>query len=470
MKDKPRKPKRPRQPVGSRGRAAGGAKAPKGAAPTDAPGAKRPHMSGKHFGSRSTRPPAGQPERQGGLRQKPAGGTASAQRSPSPDTPSPGERIARRLARAGLASRREAEALIAAGRVKVNGEVLKSPAFNVRADDTILVDDTEIPTVERTRLFLFHKPAGVVTTSRDPEGRKTVFDVLPAGLPRLMTIGRLDINTEGLLLLTNDGGLARLLELPSTGWLRRYRVRVHGGVDEQALADLKNGIAVEGVFYGAIEASLERVQGSNAWLSLGLREGKNREVRTVLGALGLDVTRLIRVSFGPFQLADLPEGAVRELRGRTLRDQLGQRLIEAAGANFDAPVTRPFSSGPTLRREKTGKDEPARTPAGPPWRDERKRVRERRREDALERLQTRPGRPAGSRDKEHPRDPPARSRASNVWMAPGSRPMGTKPATPQDRSGAQAARPRQQPGPRGARPGSPSSGVKGRPGKPRGGK
>ncbi|TIV19172.1 MAG: rRNA pseudouridine synthase, partial [Mesorhizobium sp.] len=183
-------------------------------------------------------------------------------------------------------------------RVKVNGKVLDSPAFNVSATDVIHLDGTEIPPIERTRLFLFHKPAGVVTTNRDPEGRKTVFDVLPSDLPRLMTIGRLDINTEGLLLLTNDGGLSRVLELPATGWLRRYRARVHGKVEESALAGLREGIAVDGVFYGSIEASLDREQGTNAWLTLGLREGKNREVKNILGALGLDVTRLIRISYG----------------------------------------------------------------------------------------------------------------------------------------------------------------------------
>ncbi len=204
----------------------------------------------------------------------------------------PGERIAKRLARAGIASRRDAETLIAAGRIKLNGKVLDSPAINVIPSDVIELDGTQIPAIERTRLFLFHKPAGVVTTNRDPQGRRTVFDALPADLPRLVTIGRLDINTEGLLLLTNDGGLARVLELPATGWLRRYRVRVHGAPDEKALAELKHGIAVDGVFYGAIEAALDRTQGSNAWLTIGLREGKNREVKNILRALGLEVARL----------------------------------------------------------------------------------------------------------------------------------------------------------------------------------
>ena len=250
----------------------------------------------------------------------------------------PGERIAKVMARAGLCSRRDAEGWIAAGRVSVNGEVLTSPAFNVGPNDDVRVDGEPLHEPERTRLFAFHKPRGLVTSARDPEGRPTVFDALPKELPRVVAVGRLDINTEGLLLLTNDGGLARVLELPATGWLRRYRVRAHGAVAQDKLDALSEGVSIEGVHYAGIEARLERQQGSNVWLTMGLREGKNREIKRVLELLGLQVTRLIRVSFGPFELAELPEGAIEEIPTRVLRDQLGVRLAKQAHADFEAPV------------------------------------------------------------------------------------------------------------------------------------
>jgi 23S rRNA pseudouridine2605 synthase len=249
-----------------------------------------------------------------------------------------GERIAKVIARAGLASRREAEAWIAAGRVTVNGKVLESPACNVTDEDDVRVDGKKLSAPERTRLFLFHKPRGLVTTARDPEGRPTIFDALPPDLPRLVAVGRLDINTEGLMLLTNDGGLARVLELPSTGWLRRYRVRAHGRIDQAGLDGLSEGVTVDGIDYAGIEARLDREQGSNAWITMGLREGKNREIKRVLEHLGLAVNRLIRVSFGPFELGDLAEGEIAEVRTRVLRDQLGAKLAREAGVDLDAPI------------------------------------------------------------------------------------------------------------------------------------
>ncbi len=245
------------------------------------------------------------------------------------------DRIAKVIARAGLCSRREAETWIADGRVKLNGRVLDTPAITVKVGDKVEVDGQPLPERDRTRLWLFHKPRGTVTTTFDPEGRPTVFSILPEDLPRVMTIGRLDINTEGLLLLTNDGGLARVMELPATGWLRRYRVRAHGDIDQARLDALKDGIAIEGVLYGSVEATLDRRQGDNVWLTVGLREGKNREVKTILAHLGLDVNRLIRVSFGPFQLGELPDGAVEEVPRRVLRSQLGDRLASEAGADFE---------------------------------------------------------------------------------------------------------------------------------------
>lgn len=275
------------------------------------------------------------------------------------------ERIAKRMARAGLCSRRDAERWISDGRVKVNGKILKTPACLVTSQDTILVDGEVLPGKERTRLWLLNKKSGLVTTNRDPEGRKTVFEALPEELPRVLSIGRLDINTEGLLLLTNDGGLARALELPSTGWLRRYRVRAYGSITQTELDGLKEGVAIEGVLYGAIDAELERQQGSNVWLTFAMREGKNREVKKVLASLGLEVNRLIRLSYGPFQLGDLPTGQVREVRGRTLRDQLGQKLIELAGANFDLPPPSPStrkksapSEGATAKKQRWEKVDP----------------------------------------------------------------------------------------------------------------
>lgn len=233
------------------------------------------------------------------------------------------ERIAKVLARAGVCSRRDAERWIGEGRVAVDGQVLTSPAVTVTAESDVRVDGEPLPAPDRPRLWRYHKPAGLVTTHRDEKGRPTVFDALPKGLPRLISIGRLDLNSEGLLLLTNDGALARRLELPSTGWIRRYRVRVHGEVEPDRLTRLANGITIDGISYGPIRASLDRRQGSNAWLTMALREGKNREVRRVLEHLGLQATRLIRLSYGPFQLGNLPRGSVDEVPKKVLAEQLG---------------------------------------------------------------------------------------------------------------------------------------------------
>ena len=273
------------------------------------------------------------------------------------------------IARAGLCSRRDAEAWIGQGRVAVNGRVLDTPAVNVAESDAILVDGKQLAQRERTRLWLFHKPRGTITTDSDPEGRPTIFEALPEGLPRVVTIGRLDFNTEGLLLLTNDGGLARALELPATGWLRRYRVRANGQVDQGALDSLAKGVTIEGVDYAGIEATLDRAQGANVWLTLGLREGKNREVKRVLEHLGLAVNRLIRLSFGPFQLGELAEGAVSEIRTRVLRDQLGETIARQAGVDFDAPVREETERAPApvpRNRERFVKHEPAQAASSAP--------------------------------------------------------------------------------------------------------
>lgn len=233
-----------------------------------------------------------------------------------------GERIAKYLSRAGVASRRDAEAMIAAGRVRMNNAPVEHPAVFVGPSDIVVVDGKAVAQPERTRLWRYHKPDGLVTTHKDPEGRPTVFEHLPKDMPRVISVGRLDLTSEGLLLLTNDGALSRQLELPATGWLRRYRVRVHGGVDPKKLQRLAEGMVVDGVKFGPIEASVDSVQRANTWLSVSLREGKNREIRRVMDALLLPVTRLIRVAYGPFQLGLLAKGEVEEVNGKILREQV----------------------------------------------------------------------------------------------------------------------------------------------------
>jgi len=296
------------------------------------------------------------------------------------------------MARAGLCSRRDAEDWIAAGRVAVNGTTIASPAVNVTARDRITVDGKPLPRRERTRLFLYCKPVGLVSTNSDPQGRPTVFDALPAGLPRLVSVGRLDIGTEGLLLLTNDGGLARVLELPDTGWVRRYRVRAHGRVTQAELDRLRGGVTVDGIHYGPIEATLEREQGANVWLGFAIAEGKNREVRNVLGHLGLQVNRLIRVGFGPFGLGELAEGAIEEVETKNLRTQLGARIVAAAGCDFTGPVTVPAAE-PQPRRQQR--------------RDERG--------DHRGHDERRPLRKSGAEFDQRPDKPPGRPRRGHAW-------------------------------------------------------
>jgi 23S rRNA pseudouridine2605 synthase len=237
------------------------------------------------------------------------------------------------IARAGLCSRRDAERWIAEGRVMIDGEILTSPAVTVTADSDIRVDGKKLPEPERPRLWRYHKPVGLITTHRDEKGRPTVFGALPPGLPRLISVGRLYLNSEGLLLLTNDGALARRLELPATGWVRRYRVRVHGAVDPARLATLARGVTIDGVTYGPIRAALDRTQGSNAWLTLSLQEGRNREVRRVLEHLSYPVTRLIRVAYGPFQLGHLERGVIEEVPAKVLREQLGGSFARPSARN-----------------------------------------------------------------------------------------------------------------------------------------
>lgn len=261
------------------------------------------------------------------------------------------ERIAKRMARAGLCSRRVAETWILDGRVVVNGVKLDSPAFTVGHKDVIEVDGKKLQSKERTRLWLYHKPSGLVSTNNDPQGRPTIFESFPESMPRVVSVGRLDINTEGLLLLTNDGGLSRVLELPKTGWLRKYRVRAHGSVTQEQLDTLKEGIAVDGVLYGSIDAEIDRQQGTNVWINISFREGKNREVKEVLGSFGLVVNRLIRTSYGPFQLGDMPAGNIREIRGKMLRDQLGEKLVAESGADFDAPIITQAADIPRSQTE-----------------------------------------------------------------------------------------------------------------------
>lgn len=276
--------------------------------------------------------------------------------------PEKGERIAKVMARAGLCSRRDAERWIAAGRVILNGKVLDTPAVTVGPGDEVRVDGKLLPTADRARLWRFHKPKGLVTTHKDEKGRTTVFDVLPPNLPRVVSIGRLDLTSEGLLLLTNDGDLARAMEHPSRGWVRRYRVRVHGRIEDAALARLKKGVTVEGIRYGAIDAARDTSEGgdskaskANTWLTVALSEGKNREIRKVMEYLGLTVNRLIRVAYGPFQLGKLDAGGLEEIPAQVVRQQLGDAAPK--GLNIKRKRPNGKETGKKTNAEAAGGDE-----------------------------------------------------------------------------------------------------------------
>ena len=330
-----------------------------------------------------SRPPRSTPAPNGASARPPRPARKPAVTSETPDTPGKtSDRIAKVMARAGAASRRDAERMISEGRVTVNGKVIDSPALDVTPKDRITIDGRPLDPPEPSRLWLYHKPEGLVTSARDEQGRATVFDHLPPELPRVMTIGRLDLNSEGLLLLTNDGELKRRLELPSTGWLRKYRVRVNGRPEDSAFDPLRKGIVVDGESFQPMTVSLDRQQGANAWLTIGIREGKNREIRRAMDAVNLTVNRLIRVSYGPFQLGDLKAGEVSEVRPRMLKDQLGLtetpmpqesarprraapqapegsggRLGPAKGAGRSAPAARdkPGQPGPQTAARRTAK-------------------------------------------------------------------------------------------------------------------
>ena len=258
---------------------------------------------------------------------------------PAPNADAP-ERIAKRIARAGICSRRAAEQMIEDGKVSVNGDIITSPALNVTASDKIMVDNKRLPQAQEARLWRYYKPRGLIVSAKDEKGRETIFDTLPPHMPRVISVGRLDYDSEGLLLLTNDGALARHLELPSTGWSRRYKVRVQGRVDEQKLESLKDGITIDGIRYGEIEASLETQMNSNAWILIAIKEGKNREVRRIMEHLGHPVSRLIRLSYGPFQLGRLEKGQIEEVKRAVLTEQLGGENTKSSKAGFEGALPR----------------------------------------------------------------------------------------------------------------------------------
>ena len=282
-------------------------------------------------------------------------GQAIKSAAPPSDKTQSSMRIAKAMAAAGLCSRRDAERWIAEGRVVVNGKTIDSPALNVGTSDKVVVDGKALPTAQPVRLWRFHKPRGLITTHSDPQGRETVFDKLPADMPRVISIGRLDYNTEGLLLLTTSGELARHIELPATGWQRRYRVRGFGRVTRNDLDELKEGIVVDGVRYGPMEATLDSLQSGNCWLTIGLREGKNREVRKVLESLGLKVNRLIRLSFGPFELRDLPAGEIAEVQPKALSSHFSKDVAQKLNLPPGKVTSQDTPRRPRPQRSRQGK-------------------------------------------------------------------------------------------------------------------
>lgn len=358
---------------------------------------------------------------------------------PKPATPE-GDRIAKVLSRAGVASRREAERMIETGQVAVNGKVIDSPALNVGPKDRITVNGKPLAAPEPARLWLYYKPEGLVTSASDEQGRPTVFEHLPEDMPRVMSVGRLDLNSEGLLLLTNDGELKRRLELPSTGWLRKYRVRVKGNPTDPELDPLRKGIEVDGERFQPMQVVMDRHQGANAWLTVGLREGKNREIRRAMNAIGLFVNRLIRISYGPFRLGELEPGEVEEVRPKVLRDQLG--LDPAADEVASKPRTRPAAPKPQTPRSPSGGSKAAAPKSFA----------------AKSGAAARPAAPAPARGNARPKGRTFAAAKDAAPSAPSRRPAG-KPAAHGPATGGPASR--------GPAAGKPSRGPSGKPG-PRG--
>jgi 23S rRNA pseudouridine2605 synthase len=363
----------------------------------------------------------------------------------APESAAAGERVAKALARAGIASRREVERLIAAGRVRLNGQVLDTPAVKIAPDDVLMVDGKRVGAPEPARVWRYHKPAGLVTTHKDPKDRPTVFQALPKDLPRVISVGRLDLNTEGLLLLTNDGALARALELPATGLVRRYRARARGHVTQERLDRLADGISVDGVRYGAIEARLDKARdegstSANLWITLTLSEGKNREVRKVLEALGLTVNRLIRLAYGPFQLGTLEAGALEEVGPRVIREQLGEFIApenlpagsQTAVSSATPGAVRRGARSPAEAREKpvykAGWAKPKKRPSRPHAKP-RAKAPDPARETAAKPLKSpaarsdrRPGTPASPRSPKAGAPPPRNSGARRPGPPKGAGP------------------------------------------------